>query len=261
MNGSSSIDLSIIIISFNEARRIERCLTSLPPGCEIILLDSGSTDQTQAIAKRFGAKVFERPFDDYASQRNAALTHASKAWVFFVDADEELSGELRAALCRWLPQNQDSYFAVRRRLRFMNRLMSFGKSSDNPVRIGPRELVRFEGRVHEQMVPVRPLHLRSLSSGYLLHHSYEDLTDYFEKFNHYTSKIAEQKYAGGVTIRSGWQVAVRPWWEFFNRFFLRLGFLDGYPGYCYALVSSLYGFVKYAKYRELVERSVGNEKV
>ena len=83
--------------------------------------------------------------------------------------------------------------------------------------------------------------------AWILHFSYEDLTDYFEKFNRYTSRIAEQRPMGKLNPAAFVAHVIRPFFEFGSRYILRLGFLDGYPGYCYALLSSLYAFVKYAK--------------
>lgn len=255
MESDGDLDLSICVITLNEEKCLSRCLESLPRGCEIIILDSGSTDRTLSIAKKYGAKIFERPFDDYASQKNAALEKATKTWVLSIDADEELSPALRDMLTKGLPHLTDCYFSIQRRLVFMGRQMRFGKTSDQPIRIGPRGKVNFVGKVHEVLTPIEPLILKRVTTGHLLHRSYEDLNDYFDKFNRYTSQIALRKFERGTGDAPLLQTCLRPWWEFLQRYFLRLGLLDGYPGYCYALVSSLYGFVKYAKYLELVGNS------
>ncbi len=82
-----SEQLSVIIIAFNEETNLPRCLASLPQGCEVILIDSQSIDQTAAIAQSFGAKVFQQAFTDFAQQKNFALKHATKPWVLSIDAD------------------------------------------------------------------------------------------------------------------------------------------------------------------------------
>jgi hypothetical protein len=88
----------------------------------------------------------------------------------------------------------------------------------------------------------------------MLHHSYDDITAYFTRFNLYTSKIAENHKKQGRRMPPLWAHALRPCFEFLGRYVFRLGFLDGYPGYCYALFSSVYTFVKYAKLKELEDK-------
>lgn len=242
------LDLSVVIIAFNEEANLKRCLSSLPPSAEIILLDSHSTDQTVAIAESFGARVFQRPFSHFAEHKNAALSHASRSWVLAVDADEELNAELRAMIPQVIRSAGDvQAFHIQRRLVFMGRRMQFGKTRDWPVRLFLRQFGRYEGSIHEELkVPGR---VATVKAGLLWHYSYRDLSDYFVRFNRYTSAIAERHGREGKKV--GWLGHVlRPWLEFFSRYIVRLGFLDGYPGYTYALISSLYAYIKYAKLLE-----------
>lgn len=251
-------DLSIVIITLNEEQRLQNCLDSLPSGVELIVLDSGSSDGTCAIAEAAGARVYHREFTGYASQKNAACAHARRGWIFTVDADEVLDEELRDALHRLcsgtLPDGTDQVagYAIRRRLVFMNRVMRWGKTADRPVRLFRRARGRYEGEIHEVLHCDGPV--ARLKQGRLYHHSYHDLTDYFKRFNRYTSAVADKHRRQGhrpSLIRH----ILRPWSEFISRYFIRLGFLDGYPGYTWALVSSLYAYVKYAK---LMEPDDGN---
>ncbi len=250
------IDLSVVIIALNEESRLGRCLASLPKGVEVVVLDSGSIDGTLQIAANHNARTAIRAFDDYASQKNAALALASRAWIFSLDADEVLSPELSRELVQFVEsaeaKNSKDAFRVRRRLSFMGRIMRFGKTSDRPIRLFPRDGGRFHSKIHEQYRPdygsIRPAQFHE--SAYILHFSYENLTDYFDKFNRYTSRIAEQHKPGDLDSINFMAHVVRPFFEFGTRYVLRLGFLDGYPGYCYAMLSSLYAFVKYAKVAE-----------
>jgi glycosyltransferase involved in cell wall biosynthesis len=243
------IDLSVVIIAYNEEANLPRCLKSLPSNVEIIVLDSGSTDRTAAIAQEFGAKVYQRPFTHFAEHKNAALAHATRSWVLAVDADEELDAPLREAIQKAIarPEAGVQAFRLQRRLVFMDRRMNFGKTRDWPVRLFLRKEGRYEGTIHEELkVPGR---IERLRSGLLWHYSYRDLSDYFVRFNRYTSAIAERHMAEGKRVPMVGHI-LRPWIEFFTRYVLRLGFLDGYPGYTYALISSLYAYIKYAKILE-----------
>ncbi len=253
-----TLDLSVVIITYNEEKNITACLSSLPPGCEIILLDSDSTDQTQSLAQSMGAHIHVRPFTHYAEQKNAALALATRSWVLSLDADETLSDDLRGNLVAFLhsPQAaQNGAYRLRRRLLFMNRIMKYGKTSDRPVRLFKRGHGEFVGKIHEAFAAKDPVQ-NFASRGYLLHHSYGDLTDYFVRFNNYTSRIAQNHFEKQRTI-SFLPHVLRPMAEFVGRYFLRLGFLDGYAGYTYALLSSLYTYVKYAKLIEMQSKSVG----
>jgi glycosyltransferase involved in cell wall biosynthesis len=243
--------LSVVIITLDEEARLPACLEALPREVEIVVLDSGSKDATVAVAERLGARVEIRPFTDYADQKNAAMALATRPWVLSLDADEVLTPALASALCRVTAgDGPEAGYRVRRQLVFMGRRLRFGKATDHPLRLCRRGDGRFNAAIHERLDvtggPVGQL------PGELLHYSYDDLTDYFQRFNRYTSKIAENHARNGRGMPRGPTHVLRPWVEFISRYFLRLGFLDGYPGYTYALLSSLYTYVKYAKLRELL---------
>lgn len=248
MNSSPTlafVDLSVVIIAFNEEDQLSRCLKSLPPGVEIIVLDSLSEDRTAAIATAFGANVYQRPFTNFAEQKNAALSYGTRKWVLAIDADEELSHELSKALPKIIERNEATAYRIDRRLIFMGKKMRFGKTMDKPLRLFLRGGGHYRGSIHEEYVPRdgKTLFLKDLV---LWHYSYRDLSDYFVRFNRYTTAIAEQHIQSGKKP-SFLSHVLRPWLEFFTRYILRLGFLDGYPGYTYALNSSLYAYIKYAK--------------
>jgi glycosyltransferase involved in cell wall biosynthesis len=243
--------LSVIIITLNEAEDLPSCLASLPAHAEIIVVDSGSTDQTVTIARDAGARVITRAFTNYSEQKNAAIDQATCPWIFSIDADETVDPPLRDALERITqtqPQNTTGY-TVRRRLWFMGQTLRFGKTTDRPLRLFARDHGRFTGAIHEHLVLSEGIVAR-INQGCLLHKSYADLSDYFARFNRYTSMVAQEHLRRGKKLPLVRHL-LRPWIEFVTRYFLRLGFLDGYAGYVYALNSSLYAFIKYAKAIEL----------
>ena len=239
------LDLSVVIIAYNEEDQLPSCLKSLPPGIEIIVLDSMSQDQTAAIATSFGAQVYQRFFTNFAEQKNAALAYGTRKWVLAIDADEQLSPELAKLLPTIINRPEGTAYRLDRRLVFMGRRMAFGKTKDRPLRLFLRGAGQYKGSIHEEYVP-KDGKILYLKGAVLWHYSYRDLTDYFIRFNRYTSAIAEQHAAKGKKPSFASHI-LRPWLEFFTRYVLRLGFLDGYPGYTYALISSTYAFVKYAK--------------
>jgi len=256
------LDLSIVIIAFNEEKKIRSCLESLPKGCEIILVDSGSTDKTKEISQEFEVNFQTRKFDDYSQQKNAAINLATRRWVFSIDADELMSPALRKSIegiCgsskNLEPDRLEAEFLAykaSRKLVFFGKTMNFGKTKDSPIRLFRKDHCRFEGAIHEKISVAKDK--VGTISGWLDHKSYDDLDDYFEKFNKYTSQIANSHYKNGKRPPNFLLHMLRPWAEFVSRYFFRLGFIDGKAGYTYAFISSLYTYVKYDKLRELYRK-------
>lgn len=243
------------IIALNESLRLPKLLASLPLGLEVIVVDSFSTDDTVAIAKAHGAKVFQRPFDDYASQKNFAVAKAHNDWVLVMDADETLhiqGDALAAFIAANSPTGRFFGAKITRRLIFMGKRLRYGRSSDRPLRLFRKSEGQFHGIVHEQ-VKLPAGKVAKLAGVHIDHTSYEDLTDYFNTFNRFTSLYAAKKTDGSGFVMH----LFRPLIDFTYRYVFRLGFLDGYPGFTYALISSLYSFVKYAKYFEQAHEPKG----
>lgn len=189
-----SLNLSIILITLNEERHLADCLASLPAGAELIVVDSDSRDRTRDIATQFGARTEIRPFRNYGDQKNAALELATREWVFSIDADEVVDSTLRARLADVVRQSpEDLAFRVRRQLMFLGRPLRFGRTEDYPLRLFRRRTGRFVGELHERLVLSRGK-ARRLRAGRLFHHSYDDLHDYFTRFNLYTTRYAEGRW-------------------------------------------------------------------
>ena len=242
--------LSVVIITCNEEDNIEACIGSVPQPAEVIVLDSYSTDQTVALAKAAGARVCQRAFDNFAAQKNYALGLALGVWILSIDADEIISPQLRNQIRRVCSLKYQPYMAYRteRRLIFAGKRLRFGKTRDYPLRLVLNGHGYFRNSIHEKLVVSGPV---GGLDGCLDHYSYKSLSDYFVRFNRYTSEVSENHWRQGRRAKIRAAFLLRPWFEFLNRYFFCLGFLDGYPGYCYALLSSLYAFVKYAKLVEL----------
>jgi glycosyltransferase involved in cell wall biosynthesis len=240
------IDISVAIITLNEQDNISRCLSSLPKGSEIIIIDSGSTDKTVDIAKNFGAKVYTREFDNFASQKNYALEKCKRKWVLSIDADEVLDPVIKKYLESDFDTESDSNvcYKVPRKLVFNHQLMKFGKTKDYPLRFFPSNL-RFKNAIHEEIDTLN-LSIKKLN-GFIYHYSYRDHEDYFRRFNSYTTKIANNHFSRNKRSPNLLLHMLRPFWEFISRYIFRFGFLDGRNGFTYALYSSLYSYVKYEK--------------
>jgi glycosyltransferase involved in cell wall biosynthesis len=256
-----AIDLSVVIITFNEEENLDRCLKSLPPGSEVIVLDSGSSDGTEAITRSFGASFHTRKFDHYAAQKNAAIDLATRRWVFSIDADEVMDSVARDSVLRLVTCTADARFSayrMKRQLVFLGQVMRFGKTCDYPVRLFQREGSKFIEPIHERL-DIPDSRIGPTLPGLLEHHSYGNVADYFAKFNLYTSKIATNHFEKKVPPLNGVIHCLRPFSEFISRYIFLFGFLDGRAGFSYALFSSLYAYVKYEKLWEMYHMETKSE--
>ncbi len=245
--------LCVAVIARDEERDLPGCLESVTLGAElveqiVVVVDATTTDRTAELARAAGAKVFVRPWPGFAAQRTFALEQATAEWVLFLDADERCSKELAAALPAALADAQAQGYSIPfETWAFGARLRHGGFARESHLRLFRRQAARFPAKaVHEGAVvegQVRPL------AAPIVHHTYDSLEDYFEKFNRYTSDAAKERYAAGA--RLGLLSVLRWPWGFFRRYVLQLGFLDGWAGLLMALLSGLYDFVKVAKLGDL----------
>lgn len=237
--------ISAVLITKNEAHNLEACLHSVSWAEEIIVLDSGSTDGTQSLAKKFTPKVYEKVFQDFATQKNAALAYATQDWIFLIDADERVSENLSKeiqTIAKTAPQS--CVYEVFRQTFFFNKPLRFsGTQSDRCIRLFPRGKVRYEQPVHEYVVtdlPVRTL------EGKLLHYSTRDPEQYRKKLIHYVALERENLKQKGRKIYF-WDPILRPIAKFIKLYLLDLGILDGLTGLKFAILSSYYDFLKYSR--------------
>ncbi len=244
--------LSVCIITLNEEKNLKACLDTLPSGCEIIVVDSGSQDETLSVARKYNAQIFTEIFKDYATQKNFALKQATKNYVLILDADERLEEKSRVHIAEILEKNQQAVFSCTRQLVFLGKKLRFGKNKDHVLRLFPRGLCHLEGEVHESLIVPKDLPVKKLR-GRILHESYNSLEDYIRRLNRYTTLVAAKNFGKDLKAPSGSLVMLRVDWEFFKRYFLLGGFLDGFRGYLYASLSSVYVLVKLAKLKELEE--------
>jgi glycosyltransferase involved in cell wall biosynthesis len=243
--------LSVVTIALNEERNIAECLASVRWADELIVVDSGSTDRTVAIAQQFTSRVLVVEWKGYGATKNYALDQAQGDWVLWLDADERVTPQLADEIRGVIAQGdaEVSGYTVARRAYFLGRwIRHSGWYPSRVTRLFRRMRGRFsEARVHEQLtVKGRVNDLRND----LLHHTDPDLQHYFAKFNRYTSLAAEDMAEAGRRFSIA-DLLVRPAFLFVKMYVLRLGFLDGIHGFVLSVVSSAYVFVKYAKLWEL----------
>lgn len=232
--------LSACIIAHNEADRIADCLDSLAFCDEILVVDSGSTDDTVAICQARGARVLYRPFDGFQAQKQYAVEQARHDWILSLDADERVSPALRAAI---LAERARGF--ARAGYRFDRLSEYFGRFLRHGNPYPDRQLRLFDRRrggwnahrqIHERVVVEGPVgHL----PGPLLHHPYRSFLQLLDKKQKYARMMAEHEHARGRRARVS-KLLLAPAWRFLRGYVLRGGFRDGVPGLIESLVSANY---------------------
>lgn len=240
--------LSVCIIAANEADRIGLCLESTRWADEIVVVDSGSQDDTPEIARRAGARVVFNPWPGYVAQKNVALGHATGEWVLCLDADERATPELHAEIEEVLaapPDAIDGYW-IRRRTRYLGRwILHGGWYPDAKVRLVRRRAARWGGvDPHDKLlVEGSTANLR----GEIHHETYRSFSHQLAIIDRFSS-IPEQRR--GRAFRPPWLVpamALHPIVKFVECYVWKRGFLDGLPGFIIAVASAFYVFAKYVK--------------
>lgn len=260
MTQTHNYTLSVILIAKNEEDRIERCLRSVAPlADEIIVLDSGSTDRTVEIARRFTDKVFETDWPGYGPQKQRALEKATGGWVLSIDADEALSPELRAEIEETIGAGPKAVgFRLPWAVRIFGATLYHGRSARAPLRLFRRDGARFtDALVHETVILPKGK-VRTLK-GRLLHYTHRDFGHYLEKNRNYAWLGAKQRHAKGKKGFGLTGAVFRAVWTFFHIYLLRLGFLDGRVGFLAAVMYSQSSFNKYAGLWTL-RRAAASEK-
>jgi glycosyltransferase involved in cell wall biosynthesis len=231
--------LSVAVITKNEAHRIERCLRSVAFADQVVVLDSGSTDDTVAVARRLGAEVRVTPdWPGFGVQKNRALGICRHPWVLSIDADEEVSAELREsvrAVVNGLDERSANGYWIKRTSRFCGQTIRFGLwRNDRVLRLFRREGGRFsDDLVHERVICTDPI---GQLAGTLYHDSVDSIEDAREKTYRYARAGAIQLRARGKGgLVSACTHAV---WSFVRGYLLRLGFLDGRNGLILACLTA-----------------------
>ncbi|MFT4632394.1 MAG: glycosyltransferase involved in cell wall biosynthesis [Candidatus Pseudothioglobus sp.] len=250
----SQIQATATIITHNEALHIAACIRSVDWFAEVLVIDSGSSDETVALARAAGARVIENPWPGFGLQKQFAVDHASHSWVFSLDADERVSEALKHSMRALLAtEPAKSAYQVNRCNHFMGRPLRHGEGyPDWCLRLFNRNQARWsDDVVHEKVLCDGQA---SKLQGDLDHYSQESLAAYIGKQNRYTTLQAEGLFARGKDA-SLIKLTLSPLVRFIKFYLFRRGFLDGVPGLVHIALGCFNSFVKYAKLRELCLRN------
>lgn len=268
------MSISVLVLTKNEEQDLPGCLSSVDWCDDVVVLDSMSTDRTVEIAKAAGARVIERPFDNWASHQNWALQNIEfhHPWVFYIDADERVTPDLVASIEQAVDNPGDTVaFRIRRRDFFMGRWLKHVQVSPYYLRLFRPEKMRYERLVNPISLADGPV---ADIDGFLDHHPFsKGLSHWFARHNSYSTFEAQQiienrqskaKFSLLKAFTESdfnerrfhqkelfYRLPARPLIKFFILYVLKRGFLDGRAGYTYALLQTIYEAMILLKVREL----------
>jgi glycosyltransferase involved in cell wall biosynthesis len=247
---AEKLPLTVAIIALDAASQIGPCLASVEEFAgEILVVDSGSTDETAAIARRHGARVVHNEWPGFGRQKQFAVQSAANDWVLCLDVDERVTERLAAAIRAALGSRAYKAYRLARRNRFLGVWLAHGEGyPDWSLRLFHRAHASWSNdEVHEAVLTTAQV---GRLDGDLLHDSAEDIATYMAKQNRYTTLHAEALFKQGVRA-SAWRLFVNPLVRFVKFYVVKLGFLDGGAGFAHVVIGCNNTFHKYLKLLEL----------
>lgn len=237
--------LTVVIVAKNESRNITECVASASFANEVLVLDSGSSDDTAALATKAGARVVRTDWPGYGPQVARGFKLAATDWVLSLDADERISPELRAEVLAAIRSSQFDGYRIPRLSEFCGQFIHHsGWRPDHTLRLGKRGLSGFTDHfLHAHMTIEGSV--GELKND-LIHFSYPDVHDVLEKLDRYSSGHARDMHAAGKSSSVG-KAVMHGLFAFVRTYVLRRGFLDGSRGLMLAIYNAEYTYYKYIK--------------
>lgn len=239
------VNITVTVITLNEEKDLPSCLGSVAGlADEIVVVDSGSTDKTLDIAKKYQAKIFYRKFDNYSNQKNYAAAKASGEWMLSMDADEVITEELADEIKEAVKNKEyDAYLIPRKNILLGKEIKYTRWSPDKHVWLWKKMKGEWKGRVHEE---VEVNGIIGELKNHKIHYSYKTVADFLEMMNSYTDLIAEEKILKGKKF-SYLRMFIDPAVCFFRRFIYKKGFLDGWRGFVLSYLMAIYRLTVWIK--------------
>jgi len=240
------LKITAIIPTFNEENYIEDAIKSVSFADEVIVIDSYSTDKTVELAKKYKVRLIQRVFDDFSTQKNFAIDQASNNWIYLLDADERVPENLRLEILEAVKNPKEFVgFYVYRTFYFIGRKIKYsGWQRDKVVRLFLKKHCRYNGKlVHETIKTVGEL---GYFKSKLEHYSYRGFDHYINKLNQYAWLQAQQLQKKGRKV-GDFHILIKPPTRFFIHYFIRLGFLDGFPGFVISVTQSYAVLTRFIK--------------
>ena len=249
------IKLSAAIITFNESANIARCINALKPVADdIVVVDSFSTDDTCQQAEALGARVVKHAFEGHIQQKNFAVTQCLYPHVLSVDADEVLDSTLQQSIIAAKADWQYDGYYVDRMTSYCGRWIKHGGwYPDRKLRLWDSTKGRWGGRNPHDKYEMQASARLSMLKGTLLHYSYNTISEHLLQVDKFTTITAQQLYDEGVTV-SFIDLYFKPAFHFFNAYFIKGGFRDGWQGYTIARISAAARLIRYSKLKFMYQQ-------
>lgn len=235
--------ISVVLVNFNEAKKLERCFKSLVGFAdEIVVLDLGSSDQSSAVCQKYGAKVFKHEFVTYVEKiRNHAVSKAKGDWILVLDPDEVIQDRLKDELKQIALEDKFAAVNIPRKNVFFDRWIAHSNWwPDKHVRFFKKGVVRWSDKIHQYpKVSGQILVLDSKEDLAIVHFGYESITEFLDRQNRYSAIAAENLIADGFKF-SWLNFFWTPIREFLVRFIRHAGFLDGIYGFALTVLMMIY---------------------
>lgn len=240
--------LSVVIITYNEEQNIGRCIESVKKVAdEIVVLDSYSTDQTIEIARSHGATIFQEKFRGYIGQKNLAIQLTTHNYILSLDADEALDKKLIESILEAKKTFSFRAYRMNRCTNLCGRFMRYGLwYPDKKTRLFDRRIAKWGGLNPHDKIEVKEGFAVKHLAGDILHFAFNTIEDLAWRNNRISTIAANSLYNTGHSS-SWYKILIRPVWAFINGYFFRLGFLDGFTGFSFAINISHQVFLKYSK--------------
>jgi glycosyltransferase involved in cell wall biosynthesis len=251
------LKISGTIITYNEEKNIARCIESMLPVCdEIIVLDSLSSDKTKEICHRYDINFHEQKFLGHVEQKNKAIEFASHDYILSLDADEALTQELQGQILKFKEYPNSDALKFNRLTRYVDQwIRNCDWYPDVKVRVWNKKLGHWGGtNPHDLVVLQENVKIKHLN-GDLLHYSYRSISDHVRQTNRFTTIAAKAAFKNGVRSNN-FKIITRPLFKFLKDYLLRRGFLEGRYGFIICFINALSALLKYAKIKDLQEEKV-----
>tara|TARA_B100000809_G_C15139130_1_gene532120 strand:- start:4140 stop:4898 length:759 start_codon:yes stop_codon:yes gene_type:complete len=246
------IQLSVVIITFNEEKNIERCLASvIDVADEIVVVDSYSTDKTKQICSAKNVRFVEHKFDGHIEQKNFAITQAKNQYVLSLDADEALTEELQQAILEIKNNWQADGYSFNRLTNFCGTWIKHcGWYPDKKLRLWDITKGKWGGdNPHDKVIMAKGASAEHINLD-ILHYSFYTIEQHLKQIDYFTDISSKTAFEKGKTS-NGFTIIYKSTFKFFRDYVLKFGFLDGYHGYVVCKNSAHAKRLKYTKLRDL----------
>lgn len=242
----SAIKISGVIITFNEERHIEACIDSMKEIVdEIVVVDSYSTDKTPEICKKLGVKFIQHSFEGHIEQKNFAMQQTSYDIVLSLDADERVSDQMRASIETVKNNWNAAGYEFNRLNNYCGKWLRFAWYPDRKLRLWDRTKGHWGGTNPHDKVIMATGETQRLK-GDILHYAYYSVDEHLQQLTKFARIAAKAKFKKNKKVNFLIHVVLNPWFKFVRKYFFNLGFLDGYYGLIFSIMSAYLNFTKYA---------------